>query len=406
MRWQFFADKYFLSVILLSLILRLALASLPGLTFDMSCWLNWSERLQQVDFSNFYTPDERTDYLPGYLYILYILSFTRDYLSLSENTYLYLLKLPGIFSEVLLAVLVYLILIKSRGRKIAQFAILFISFNPAFVFNSAVWGQIDSIFTFFLLLAIFNLSFNKAITTAVFFGISIIIKPQSLLALPVFFLNSIYNYSILRFLKIFSVTLIIIIIFSLPFFENNILIGLLTHIQNTANEYPYNSLSAYNLWGVFGFWKEDTQQLLGISYYRWGIILYFLFWVTVLLLYLKRRYNLYILTSLAALSFYFLPTRVHDRYLYPALVFLFICSFILKNKTLVILTTILSLLHVVNLLHVYLKYNGFLLTSMQYLNPLYQFLEKNITLLSLISTFFFILISIVLLKINENKRTP
>lgn len=404
MRWQFFSDRFFLSAILFSLILHLILAFFPGLTFDMNYWFNWSERLQQFGFSNFYTTAERTDYLPGYLYILYFLGFIKNYFHLNDVSSLYLLKLPGIFSEILLAAIIYLVLLKFRGLRTARLGLLFICLNPAFIFNSAIWGQVDSLLTLFLLLTITALSMNRLFLTGIFFGASLLLKPQALSILPVLFLNIICNFSASRFLKIFLITCLFILTFSLPFFGSHVVTGFLTHLQNTANEYPYNSLSAYNLWGIFGFWIEDSHRFLGMTYYHWGIFFYLIFWVIILLVYLKKNYNLYIMTTLATLSFYYLPTRVHERYLYPALVFLFLCSLILKNRTLIILALVLSFLHFINLLHVYLRYNGYLLNFTQYFNPLYQLLERNITLLSSASIILFICITIILIKRNHVKR--
>lgn len=404
MKWHYFNNRFFWSIIILGLIIRLILALLPGFTFDMNYWVNWTQRLNQVGLINFYTSSERTDYMPGYLYILYLLGFAKNHFYLNESTFFYILKLPGIIGEFFLTAVVYLILLKSNGLKIARLGAMAIWLNPVIIFNSAIWGQIDGLLTLFLALSIFSLNISRLFLAGIFLGISILIKPQALAIIPALLLYLIKNSKLIDCLKIFSSTFLIIIIFSIPFFGILVFSDLLMHLKNTASEYPYSSLSAYNLWGIVGFWIEDSRNLLGFTYQTWGIFLYFSFWIVVTFLYIKKKYSLYSLVSLATLSFYFLPTRVHERYLYPALVFLFISSFLLKNRLLIALAVCLSIIHFINLLYVYLRYNGHLLNFMSYLKPIYHFLEKNITLLSLISVTFFVIILITLLKTNYDKK--
>src|SRR3989338_8176575 len=276
MRWSYFNNRFFLLIISIGLIVRLSLAFLPGLTFDMDYWVNWSQRLQQVGFRNFYTPTERTDYMPGYLYILYILGNIKNLLHLDNSTYLYFLKLLGIYA----------------------------------------------------------ISLNKQFLTALFFGTSIIIKLQATSIIPALSLYLFKSFPKISSLKIFLISLALVLFFSFPFFGNDVFFDLLNHVQRTAREYPYNSLSAYNLWGILGFWIEDSNRFLNIVYKSWGIFLYLTFWAIVIFSYMKKNLNIYTLSSLATLSFYFLPTRVHERYLYPALVFLLISSIISKSKIL------------------------------------------------------------------------
>lgn len=404
MRWSYFNNRFFLLVISLGLIIRLGLAFLPGLTFDMDYWVNWSQRLQQVGFRNFYTPIERTDYMPGYLYILYVLGNIKNFFHLDNPSYLYLLKLQGVLAELILSSVVYLVLLKFKNLKTAKLGLVLICLNPALIFNSAIWGQIDGLLTLFMLLAIYAISLNKLFLTALFLGTSIMIKLQAASIIPALSLYLFRSFPKISFLKIFPLSLAFVLFFSFPFFGNNVFFGLLNHVQRTAREYPYNSLSAYNLWGILGFWIEDSNQFLNIVYKSWGIFLYLTFWAFIIFSYMKKNLNIYTLSSLATLSFYFLPTRVHERYLYPALVFLLISSLISKSKILLTLFIILSLFHFLNLLHVYIKYNGHLFILPNYLDSLYQFLEGNIRLISLASMTLFILITVLILKSDYVKK--
>lgn len=398
MKWGYFRNRFFLTLVSLGLIVRLGLAFLPGLTFDMGYWVNWSQRLQEASFLNFYTSDQRTDYMPGYLYVLYLLGNVKSLFHLDNTTYLYLLKLPGILADLVLSSVVYLVLLKFKNLKSARLGLVMICLNPALIFNSAVWGQIDGLLTLFMLLTIFTIILSKQVLAAFFLGLSILIKPQALLTIPALSLYFVRNFPIYRLLEIFPLAILIVVLFSIPFYGVNILPGLASYFQSISGQYPYNSLSAYNLWGILGFWIDDSKQIFDMTYQFWGIFLYFLFWVIVIFTYARKNIDLFSLSTLASLSFYFLPTRVHERYLYPAIVFLIISSLILKNRLLLSLSIILSLIHFINLLHVYLKYDGYLLSFQNFVNPLYYFLEGNIKLISLISSALFVFIAIILLK--------
>jgi hypothetical protein len=99
-------------------------------------------------------------------------------------------------------------------------------------------------------------------------------------------------------------------------FLNNIYFGAL-------NGYQYNSLNAFNFWGLFGMWLPDN----GLFYVGWTIFGVF----AALGLYLlhKKSNNganwdflaIYVAFMLF-FAFFMWPTRIHERYLYPSIAML------------------------------------------------------------------------------------
>jgi hypothetical protein len=90
-------------------------------------------------------------------------------------------------------------------------------------------------------------------------------------------------------------------------------------MSDTFTRYPYISQFAFNPWGmVFGFGDRDDQWVvLGTALGAAGIA--GSLWL------LRRRRDLVGLLGvsvLVGLSIYFLPTRVHERYLFGAIAFL------------------------------------------------------------------------------------
>lgn len=392
-------NRMILFIILLGLAVRLLLISLPGFKIDVNDWYAWSLRLNEVGYGQFYSSQVFSDYTPGYMYVLSFLGFLKNLLQINTQTFLLLLKLPAIFAEIILGVLIYKEVKNSVPIFYAQLAACLIFLNPALIFNSSVWGQIDGVLTLALFLTIYYLKNKKIILSSVLLGISLLIKPQTIAILPIFLLFTVSNFSIKNITKIALPSLFIIFIFSLPFFTNP-LTELLNLVVNTASQYPYTALFAYNFWGIVGFWIPDSQIWNSLSYQTWGYILLASYWIMIGYFYLKKKLSLYALATLATLGFFFLPTRVHERYLYPAIVFLVLLIAYHKSRLLLVLTATLSMLHLLNLYYVYIYYNEFYLKLPKILyNPLiYNFLDINSKGLSLFSTIIFILISAIIIK--------
>ena len=311
-----------------------------------------------------------------------------------------MLKLPAIFAEVILGILIY----KKLSIKVSKFyailGSLFIFLNPALIFNSSVWGQVDGVFVLSIYLVVLYLEKENLVLSSALLGLSFLLKPQTIAIFPLFLLALIKNFALQNFVKISIPFLILCFTLSLPFFPNKPFNGLIDLILSTISQYQYSSLFAYNFWGIFGFWISDNQTWNNLSYQNWGYILFAIYWIIISYFYLKKKMWILPLAVLAALSFYFLPTRIHERYLYPAIVFLIFYSFSIKSKLLIILTTILSIIHFLNLYYVYVYYNEFYLKlpKLLYIPLLYNFLDVNGKLLSFTSVILFILISIVIIK--------
>ena len=122
------------------------------------------------------------------------------------------------------------------------------------------------------------------------------------------------------------------------------------------------------------------------------------FWLYFYLLFFKRKFDAFTLSTLAFLAFFFLPTRVHERYLFSAIPFLILVALKFKSTILVLASVVLSFLHLLNLYYVYVYYNEFYLKlpRVLYITGFYEFLETQAKLLSVISTLLFLLITITI----------
>ncbi len=392
-------------LILFGFLIRIIFATLPGFKIDVDAWFAWAMRLQEVGFANFYSDTIFTVFAPGYLYILSLLGFIKNFFNISGEIFYFMVKLPNIISEIILAILAYKIT-KDYSIKIARIVAIAIVLNPGFIFNSSIWGQTDSTLALFLLITISFIKNNKLFMSSIFLGLSFLIKPQAIAILPVFVLFVLNNFNPKNLLKLVLPGFFTIFMLSIPFFPNNPLFGLIQFFQNSVNEYQGTSLFAYNFWGIFGFWAVDTQKFGFLTLQQWGFALFLGYWLVILYFSLMKRFPILFLATLATLSFYFLPTRVHERYLYSGLIFLILLSAYTRNKLLIILTTILNIIYFLNLYYVYIYYNHFYLNmpSSIFWSTGYNLIEINGKLLSLISTLCFVYISFLIIRLNKSKN--
>lgn len=305
-----FQQESILFLLFAALVLRLFFSPYLTLMVDQNTFIGWSERLVEVGFSKFY--DSWSDYLPGYLYILWSLGKMKAILPIPP---VILYKLPAIVADLLTGLIIFKIVKKLRSKKIALLASALYLFNPAIFANSSFWGQVDSLTALFSLLAIWLVDKNL-LASSLSLGFGTLVKPQAALAAPVVLFimlkkkwkrTRIFSYILLSF----SLFLAGFIPFAwgkslFPFVWQRILLS--------VNQYPYSSVNAFNFWGLFGFWRDDsfTFQLAGFLFVSLlGLLAGLRLW--------KQKGSRYLLASLLFSSSFFFFTRMHERHLLPAL---------------------------------------------------------------------------------------
>ncbi len=396
---KLFKDRFLIISIFAGLLIRLFLSPIQGFKFDIDTWFAWAIRLNTVGFGNFYSDQIWTSYPPGFLYILGFLGFLKNLFSINDSLFYMILKLPSVLAELGLGIFIY----KITSNSWKKLGLIFILFNPAFIFNSAVFGQFDGLFTLVILLSIFYLNQKKIILSSLFWGLSFLLKPQAILLFPLYFVYLTKNFSIKNIFQIAIPASLLTVLLFLPFISSNFT-KLINIVSTLFGYYPYNSIFAYNLWGILGFWVPDSTTWANISYQNWGYILYSIFCLMIVLVYWKKKnLSLYDASALSALGFFFLLTRMHERYLYPALCLLIIVAVLKKSRLLLVLSGIFTFIYLLDLYYVYIYYNVFYLKISSVLLNLdvYNFADKNLKLISFFSTFSFIFASIGILKINN-----
>lgn len=340
------------------------------------------------------------------------------------NTFL---RLPQIVADLILGFLIYVLVKSKKTEKNALLASSLFLFNPVILYNSAFWGQMDSLYALPLLTAFYFLSKKKYFWSILAFFLSLYVKLNVLLFLP-FFLIIVFKlikkkmlffvHLVLSFFAIFILTLPVSVT-PLAFMANLFLKTSSGEMQNVTN-------FAFNFWWflfksflaigepktLFNFSEIrligsplSSASYFGLPLNIWAFLTFSLLLIPVLLkiIFFKRaRFTqsetlMLFFSLIAILGFLFLP-RMHERYLYPF--FPILAAYVgLKQKFLFIFI-ILSILNFINL---YLVWHPMMLFFMPYGLMNNQWFQWLISGLTTMTGIIFYVKSLRLLKNEANK---
>lgn len=254
------------------------------------------------------------------------------------------LKLPSIIADLGIG---YLIFALTKKKLLA----LLYLFNPAVIYVSAVWGQIESVTLFFLLLSYFFLTGkkNRPYLSHLAFALALLTKQTALWLLPVFMILWIKKGNLKTLLQGVTLQLIIFILFYLPFLSP--LFAFPAYLSTLSGSSTLVSDQAMNLWYfiVGGRRVEDSSLLLGLSFRLWSILLLSVAGFTICIRFWKNFSDIKAAESLFLISLiaFFLQTRVHERHLAPAVLFLLLTDYQPKYK--ILFYSLLSAYYMYNL---------------------------------------------------------
>lgn len=305
------------------------------------------------------------------------------------------LKLAANISDLITGFLIYKIVKEKINIKMGNVAALMYIFNPGFIFNSAIWGQYDSIAILFLTASIYYCLIKKSpVICSIFFSLAWITKPQSLELLPFLFLFFLKNFKYALWLYSFLAFTITALIIVLPFFPNNPIYGLYYVNSGSTNLFNCTSCNALNFWGMIGNWQNDSTLFLGLPFLYWGFILLSIFLFIIFFIRKITGDALYFTIAISMLSFFMLITRMHERYIAYFFPFLLLSAVLLKSKIISFFYVFFSIIFLLNLYIPYAHYNN----SVKITNLPVSSLLDNFNVLAAISLLGFILMFIYYIR--------
>ncbi|MDZ7815433.1 MAG: hypothetical protein U5N86_05335 [Planctomycetota bacterium] len=388
-------DLALLAIILAAgAMIRFLLMSHHGYVIDISdFFLRWTKELQEKPFTNVYGGLD-VDYPPFYLYILYIMGKVGDLLGIPLDTpssfavttaQRFLMKYPALMADMGLGILTWFVARRHFRSTASLTAVVLVIFNPALIYNSAVWGQVDSLLCLFICWTLYLLVTRRFLAATVLYALALTFKPQVLFLLPVFgtalLLNSQYWKFILSLPIFTGVIYIVTKPFTMAWNPVTVISNYLEMIIGAEGKYKMLSMNMWNIWNVVGRaipreitsqmedGLKDTMPVIPIpgsefaaalpSFHTVGIVLITLASLFTVIIMIRRRDegSIFLAAAFIYLAVCLLGTRMHERYPLPAVMLLVFAG--MYYRPVRPLYFLLTVLHLINLHYVL---SGFLVS--------------------------------------------
>lgn len=310
-------------------------------TGDQQCWIDWATYMHKHGLGSAYNGS--TDYPPMYLYVLYAYAkFCGTEVAIVAN--IQSLKWVTALFHLSSCYLIMRWVNAARGADLGflPFSIALV-FNVGLLYNFLIWGQVDAIFSAFVLFSLYAAVKEKVVLSLLSYVIAVNFKLQAIVFLPLIGLvllpTMVQFFSPKKVLLWLIVPILLKFAIVLPFILGHSFQGLIAVVFNSVGKYPYISVNAYNLWYMLSldYLAADATLWHGLSYKTWGLLLFCLssgLALTPLAVWAYKRLfkngknafhqspQILLIAALISLCFYFFNTEMHERYSHPALLFL------------------------------------------------------------------------------------
>ena len=251
-------------------------------------------------------------------------------LQVTAPAFLYALRAPAILADLVMTVLIFRFVRQRAGRRFALAAAAAYALNPAIAYTSGWSGHFDSVYSLFLVLAVWAAARRQAAWVGLWSALAVLTKLQAGAVLPLLaiVLWRLDGWSALPRAGLAGL-LTTAAVFA-PFIGAGVVPQMITAVTTSFGYYPYLSMGAFNFWhlvswlgwGTFhGRHPDLTALWLGLTPRDLGLVM--LEVVTLLLAFsLWRKPTLERITiavALQAFGFFLLATEMHERYSFPAL---------------------------------------------------------------------------------------
>jgi predicted membrane-bound dolichyl-phosphate-mannose-protein mannosyltransferase len=350
-------DRAFGSVLLGLLVLwglkTLALIIFTGYALDLGTFEAWAMRMASVGPARMYASGYFLDYPPGYLYVLWWAGWVGSLLGANGAAFRIIVESPGLAADFLMAALAYVFFRRQDRPRAALVAALLIALNPALLFDTVAWGQTDSLLTLAMLLSALMLFEEEYEIGWSLAAVGLLIKPQAISLLPVLGLWTLLRADWRNWWRAalaFAATLVIGVA---PFQIGHPIAWLPQLYLTTMGYYHETSVNAFNFMALLGGIRQnDAAELFGVSYFTIGLAMLapLYAFITFLLWRNPSRRNLIYALFIAVFGFFLLAPRMHERYIYPALVF--VVPLVIDEPGMPLVYGLLTLTTLINLIDV------------------------------------------------------
>lgn len=316
-----------------------------------------------------------------------------------DNVRITFLKLPAILSNFGIAYLIFLF-IKHFKEKITFTKSLLVPaiflLNPASFYLSVIWGQIDMLPVLFLLISIYSVLKLNAYWSIFFLIMALLSKQTVIIFTPLILFLIFKTFGFKNLIKSLFFGIAVFYLAYLPFHQFSLIWPIQLYYRNFTLVSYSVAENAINLWGfLFNFQRaSDLDKFLFLTYQQWGYLMLAIFLVWPISFFVKTKITLKKIIEiflLVSIIYFFAMTRMHERYLAPAIVL--VSLMVGLDKRFIPQLIFLSLLNFLNL------YKGLSQPDLRVIN----FLVDSVTILKiLVVCYFGILIYSLKLYIKKN----
>ena len=351
------------SVVLSGILVRVLCFRLAAHGYDSYALREWTWALVQNPLRDFYALNLEVppDHLPGDLWILYLIGKLTGWLVPSPNyyseSYIIVLKIVPTVVDVLMTVVLFAIARRIVVERLALLIALAYALNPASIVITGIWGQWDSLSLLLALAAIGSLLSGRLTASMVFLTIACLVKPQFGLLLPpmgAYWLRSIWpsgrRFSVRTMARIvrgqwrplvvsiaamLSTVLAVCLPFGVSISGRFTQWSIMDRVRFSLDRYNATTLGANNMWilpiGRGGPPGDDHAVIGWLTFQALGTLL-LLACVGIavwMVLNMPRPEEALVWSStFVMMSAFLFSTRMHERYLFPVVVFsLLLCAF-------------------------------------------------------------------------------
>ncbi|MBI5354328.1 MAG: DUF2029 domain-containing protein [Chloroflexi bacterium] len=300
-----------LSIVLFTLSLVVRYEILEYVNRDLTLLQTWYDHVHAYGFAGL-ADESFSNYPPAYLYLLWFSTLLPKWVGSVAA-----LKLIPTFFDLISA---FTILLMARLRyddDTPYFIASGFFILPTILFNSTGWGQIDSLYTSFLLVCVYLLLKEKPFWAMAAFGVAFSFKSQSIFLLP--FLGILFLKGKIRWHHFLLVPAVYVILGIPAALTGRSWLSILTIYAGQLGQFRDLSRNAPNLYIFVPSSFYDVGLWIGLSVFvvamsTWG-------WVNWRAKN-KLTHRQVVLMALAALALApFVLPKMHDRYFYPVDVF-------------------------------------------------------------------------------------
>jgi dolichyl-phosphate-mannose-protein mannosyltransferase len=346
------------AMLIIGLAIRLGFAPLSaGFGWDMDGMRLRAIRLTTAPWAAFYdVQQDVADHLPGDLWIMWVIAsgyrmFSADS-GFQNYSFALLVKLVPAAADLGIGLVLFLL-----GRRLASpsaglLAAAAFLLNPASIFLTSLWGQWDPVSAFLMSVALWLLLRGSLVWSFPVLTYAALIKPQLALMAPLFALALLHQYVLPHFgwarcrsvgsaaeplarfvhraIAALAASAFVALAVPLPFDVGIPPLGarwsLFDRLGYSSNAHPWAWLNQFSLWALWAPYPEkwipdNLPSVFGLTYRAWGYSFLAIAYAVILWYYWRRGSDRALLWAVLATAFslFMLPTRMHSRYLLPAI---------------------------------------------------------------------------------------